>query len=1370
MVDLLLLADAGSSAVAPGPEIFGAGLGVFLLLLGALKCAAIARRPETSGLCAGGLMLVLLGWAFATAPHIVKVLALAEKPGVQFGGNVLAVFGILMVLAGGILALVGLIDYGRHPEYRQGRVQGVVAALAAGFIVLVALGAFTAAFVKSVRQEAAAAGTEGTPIVLEDVNLTYTPPPRPWVKWDAKRLNKDVTFGLMRSRPQIFFMVIAEKGEDVDTAAIAEIAKGNLQSVATDVTLSAEAPRKIRDMEGLRFEADLTKDGHPLSYVFWICSRRGFHYQAIALAARNDRDALHREADDLFSRMAQIDPQREARAKPASPLGAYRSPELGLDLDLTGSGWREWTDLAKESPEAAVGGLREESGGFLVTPFLLEAEAPSPEAVVSAALKEWGITYPSPAILDLTKRREGDTLAIAFRTERKVDGVDYAYRMRFLLGKRYGVFVGVWSRPRFAGLDDWDADLSRRLRSTPPVPGLHADALPERRRLYHARFHNRVGLYHFTAKDYRTAASHFEVAVRLDPKERTYLTNVLDALGRDSRIKEALAYLARVESHQARQHDEVRSWEAWLLKEDGQPNRALAVYGALFAGAHHVDEDFEFYAALLAEAGRFDELTAAFDRYLAEAPSLKLRLEEARLLGKGKRHEQALDVLERLQKGMPVSAEVSFARLEQYRALGQHRQRVALCDELIRNGLASADVYYEKGDAEVKLKWYGRAKGTLEEALKLSPNDKDTQEYLRYVSGLLGEGDNSSVKEAIAAVALPVVLTERLRRPTPAGAGAADDFGASYVHWIEGYALGKDGELRTTVRQRIRVTDQAGVEQFSTLTIEFNPLAEAVFVNELLVRDAAGRVVGRGQTSDFYAIDRPQTDVASHDKTLFLPVPSLAAGHEIDLTFTRREPGRGGELPFLAIPLSAERPTQLRAVYVLAEPGRVRHRATAGLRTEPLPDGLLWRVEGPPAYPPEPSRVDPLRATQVVWIGPSGTKWPALVRDYLGKIESKLEASSEIEALSLRLTAGKTSRQQKIDSLVQHVRTGYVYKPIEFGRRARIPASATETVARKYGDCKDLSVLLHGLLRAAGIESRLALIHTRQDLQDDLPSLDQFNHMIVAVPEPGGGAPHFYDPTDKWLSVRVSPPVALAGAQALILDPARPRLERLGAYAPDSGTLQLERTVRIESDRTLVVEETLALGGYEASSLRAHLTTLDARRQKQWAQSVLGAVGRGAQLDRFEVLELRDAERALVVELTYRLPERCSAEAGVLRCTLPASWEAYYLGVSAVAERRTPFEIEYPLRLSSRTVVRGSTGCAGLALEGLPSGATSDFLKWASKPAPERGSATLGFDATLAPGTFEAARYGDYFRQSEQAIRSVSRSVTCSPTGQEARR
>ena len=76
------------------------------------------------------------------------------------------------------------------------------------------------------------------------------------------------------------------------------------------------------------------------------------------------------------------------------------------------------------------------------------------------------------------------------------------------------------------------------------------------------------------------------------------------------------------------------------------------------------------------------------------------------------------------------------------------------------------------------------------------------------------------------------------------------------------------------------------------------------------------------------------------------------------------------------------------------------------------------------------------------------------------------------------------------------------YTGIEFGEAAIVPHNPAETLALKYGDCKDKATLLVAMLRAAGIPSYVALLNagSRLDVPSDLPGMGLFDHAIVYVP------------------------------------------------------------------------------------------------------------------------------------------------------------------------------------------------------------------------------------------------------------------------------
>src|SRR5207237_6759909 len=85
-----------------------------------------------------------------------------------------------------------------------------------------------------------------------------------------------------------------------------------------------------------------------------------------------------------------------------------------------------------------------------------------------------------------------------------------------------------------------------------------------------------------------------------------------------------------------------------------------------------------------------------------------------------------------------------------------------------------------------------------------------------------------------------------------------------------------------------------------------------------------------------------------------------------------------------------------------------------------------------------------------------------------------------------------------VGSLHKNVR----YTGVEFGESSLVPQFASETLKRRYGDCKDKATLLVTMLRSAGIPANLALLNSgpRRDIDTNLPGIGMFDHVIVYVP------------------------------------------------------------------------------------------------------------------------------------------------------------------------------------------------------------------------------------------------------------------------------
>lgn len=104
-----------------------------------------------------------------------------------------------------------------------------------------------------------------------------------------------------------------------------------------------------------------------------------------------------------------------------------------------------------------------------------------------------------------------------------------------------------------------------------------------------------------------------------------------------------------------------------------------------------------------------------------------------------------------------------------------------------------------------------------------------------------------------------------------------------------------------------------------------------------------------------------------------------------------------------------------------------------------------------------------------------------------------------IQARAAQLTKGLTSDDDKLRVIFNDVAMMIHYVALDFGIGRYQPHTADDVLANEYGDCKDKHTLLAALLKAAGIEAWPVLISSSRELDADVPSPAQFDHVITLV-------------------------------------------------------------------------------------------------------------------------------------------------------------------------------------------------------------------------------------------------------------------------------
>ncbi len=1333
----------------------------WLLLLGGgiVKCVAISRRPGTNTKCALGLALLLSSWATGAASVLMRTLL---EPGSVTAVTCIAVAAVLMLgllVASLVLAILGLVEVRRQPEvFRQGRAQAVWTLGLSGLLLLGGLGTAVSAS----RRWAGVGGIDrttqpGQVLTFEELNFRFRAPERPWVSYDAKKLDPAIQLGFLRRSPQIVFNVIAERiGADAEmsTTSLVEIGEAHLRSAATALRILGENPFNVHGLDGILVDSEATIRGQTSRCAHWFCVTNGFAYQLAGSGPQAEGPRIASAFRELLSRFELIDPARRAQVAGASFAGDFASPLHGYRVAVTHGGWSRFEDLAKEFPEAEFGACAYPVY-FAIVPVWLGTEL-EPEALAAGLLSTMNIEHADPALRRRQEVNAGALRGADYDFQRTVERQEFTYRLRVVQGGGFGYLLAAWA-PRGAQQTEAKFDAVPRLVTfLPPSTNPPARSeFSERDLRTQGEVLNQAGLFHYRAGAHDRALALFRAAAAADD-DPAYARNALHAWRDTGRNEEALAFL---EPRLRKQPDraELEAYQAFFLARAGRATEALTNYARVFGGSYRDPDFLADYVRLLNQADQSDTALAVLDHYLQSEDTAAIRLLQAEVYRRRKDTAGAIELLKQQRVKAPSDPAVGTRLVETYLEAGQAAEALPVADDLVKAHPDSAYVQYLKARSEYDLKWYREAKVSLERAQRASPADTEIKRFLDHVAGLLGEGNNLLVKDPIPLVPLPAALTNAAPEKLPARFG--HEHGAFYLWRMAAIAYEPGHEYRATDYLLVKVLDASGVSQFSTLQFGFDPLAEALFVNEVRVLDAAGQEIATGKVEDDYVLDGPDNGLANQKKVLNVPVPGLKPGGMLRVAITRRLLGPVKEFPFLEHPFARAFPVWQSTLFLAGKLDGLRCVTSPAIEPRSWGEGWAWTVSDPPLARYEPLQPPAATFLPTLWMDDAGTTWSSAVSNYLATIQESLRPDDAIRESARQLVAGMDRVDDRLAAIARHVQSNYTYKGIEFGRRAQVPNPPAAIVRNRYGDCKDHAVLLREMLAAVGIPSQLALVNTRGPIRPELASLDQFDHMIVFAPTAGGGV--FLDATDKGADLAHSLPVSLAGAQALILEAAEPRLASIPAYAENASIIEVQREVRLPNDTDIRGNETLTFRGVHAGWWRAALLRVSPTQRRLVLQQQMGLPE--AEFLDVAVEGLENTALPLKLRFAYSLARRFRPDARGIAGTVRASLDRGQLLAEPSPQRASPFELKVPLTYRATVTVLAPDGYRPTPPGEAKSKLDPRFATCTVRSRADASAFHLAFDLQRQTGRFGAEDYPAYRGTMDAALALLEPEISFVP-------
>ena len=405
----------------------------------------------------------------------------------------------------------------------------------------------------------------------------------------------------------------------------------------------------------------------------------------------------------------------------------------------------------------------------------------------------------------------------------------------------------------------------------------------------------------------------------------------------------------------------------------------------------------------------------------------------------------------------------------------------------------------------------------------------------------------------------------------------------------ESYSFDEAGRSVRTEYVIYKVLSQKGADGWDSVAVDWEPWHQARprIQARVIASDLSVHTLDPKQITEAPAREG-EYKTYGDGKTLRAPFPAIAPGVVVEEEFVIAEtapffaPGHVGLVFFgrTGVPVAhsmaefdAPASLPLRTETVLLNNLKPKRNEAKGRVT-------LVYEQGPmdPLSPPEsdlPPDVPHFPAVEFS----TGASWQTMATEY-GKIVDSHANQAAVQALVDQLVAGKAPVAEKEQAITDYLDREIRYTGIEFDEAAIIPHDPAETLAHKYGDCKDKATLLVTMLRAAGIPAYVALLNagSRTDVPADLPGMGLFDHAIVYVP----GAPALWiDATDPYARLGQLP-APDQGRLALITRPETTALVKTPqSTSKDNVLLELRELTLAENGPASVVEVSQPTGVFE---------------------------------------------------------------------------------------------------------------------------------------------------------------------------------------------
>ena len=1109
---------------------------------------------------------------------------------------------------------------------------------------------------------------------IETSGYTFTAPDNGWTIIGGEDNAPYEFYNPQTGRRAVLVEVTLPEGEPQRLMDRAQIEMQSFESSGKKATLSETYPEEAFGTTGAFFDIAGKRYDTPYEAVGFVTGA-GNRIFTLTLAATDTQlpaGALKQEWKDFFASFKLKDVVKEEVSElSAERVTQHKSADLGYSWSTSDTLWHNWTGVARqnEDPDLVLSNTKED-----ISLFVYGAIVPSDEVgqqdMFKVLLSRLGLSLNEPN-MEVQRVKVGDRYVQEFTLTHVINKFDFYYTGRFYEEAR------------------------------------------KKQNKFNAAVMSQVGILRLLEDQPFVALSYFERANKMDPEEPLYLINCGFVYQMKELYGPGISYFTS-------QMDLVRK-NGKLLSILGEMYEALFDYGhareCAEAALRYTPNNPE-YVINLSDAlwglGQRHQSLIVVQRLFDTQPSSRLGVYLAKTYMGLDQYAEAVDILYGIRGRFGMSKELGETLMDALMFLGRYEEARAISEETLDKAKNDYKIWTMHGKILFYSRNYRDAEKALTKALALKPDNEDAKSFLSATKAYLGKADNRTLQKPITPVEERTADLKSLLRPQAKKAATEGDFPAVIHYQKEALKAEKGANWVRSEEMLLEVLDQRGAAIYREFTFDFLPGFDRIYLNALEVYDSNWKLKQKASLNGAYITYATEIGGGNESQTAHFPLSEIAPGDFIYMQFSRTNIENKGMIPYTNYESSREVPVGESVFRIYADTTRFVTEEYGPLEKKTIKGGIEWKIENPVIVRKE-LYMPVYRDFGAGLMLTGKQEWRDVGDDYQNLISHQFKKAVKVREQAFEVRGNKIG-DEAVKAIVNFVRHDIRYRDVRFGGHSLIPQTAEVTLKEHRGDCKDMALLLKDMLEAIGVKSYLTAIHLTEEGFSHLPTIQQFNHMILYIPKQGKISERWVDATDKTGNDRPVP-LDMEGKVALVIDGDQSHVVTTPILEDNQEhQIAIQHDLFIGENGKCEFRDSVQLQGKFASAIRNKFFGREVKEQEKLLEQFLASGVPDVSIGNIRIENLDQFNKPLIIVNTYASKGYFGQGGSELKGRFPNVWERSLFKLPKVAKRHHPIRMPHETQFSFKLNIKTANGHSATLTEAKPLNHAPDYVSFEKQP------------------------------------------------------